>query len=411
MLREDAKEIYTYAINQSLPKQAVSKALESFEPDGKIYLVAIGKASWQMAKYAYDILKERITKGIVITKYGHSLGDISNFDIYEAAHPVPDENTLRATNAVLNLTNELDERDTVLFLVSGGGSALFESVDCSLDQLQGITSELLASGASIDEINVIRKHLSNVKGGRFAEHCMPARVYTVLLSDVLGDRLDTIASGPSVPDASTVDDVKNILEKYGISIETEMRKLLSRETPKRINNSTYYIGGSVRELCKYAMEKARALGYKTELLTDNMSCEASKAGCYLADIAKKNKDTNIPLAFVAGGETVVKLKGNGKGGRNQEIALSAAIELQGIDNVAIFSVGSDGTDGPTDAAGGYADGNTVKALTQKSVDAHEMLLNNDSYNALMECDGLIFTGPTGTNVNDVSVILIRPANI
>ncbi|MBQ8163360.1 MAG: DUF4147 domain-containing protein [Clostridia bacterium] len=410
MLREDAKSIYTYAIKECMPNSAVICALGNFDIKGNIYLVSIGKAAWQMASCAKGVLKERIVKGAVITKYSHSLGKIDGIDIYEASHPVPDKNTLDATKAVLSLTQNLTEHDNVLFLVSGGGSALFESVDCTLDQLQALTSELLASGASIDEVNVIRKHLSNVKGGRFAEHCKPARVYTVLLSDVLGDRIDTIASGPSVADASSVDDVKSIIEKYRLKIDAEIEKLLMRETPKKIENSICFVGGSVKELCVHAMKSAQSLGYQTTLLTDSMCMEAKEAGKYLAKIAKKHLDTEIPLAFIAGGETVVKLKGKGKGGRNQEIALSAAIEIRDLENVAVFSVGSDGTDGPTDAAGGYADGNTLKTLESKQINAKRMLDENDSYNALKECFGLIVTGPTGTNVNDISVVLINPKN-
>lgn len=410
MLRNDAEKIYTYAIKESMPDEAVKKALVGFtkQNNGKIYLVAIGKAGWQMAKCASELLKDAIYKGIVITKYEHSMGSLDNIEIFEAGHPVPDENTIIATKRALSLTEGLSESDTVLFLVSGGGSALFESPKCTLSELQEITSKLLSCGASIEEINTIRKHLSMVKGGQFAEHCLPAKIYTIILSDVLGDRLDTIASGPSVSDMSTSYEALEIINKYNVSVTERIKTALSEETPKSVDNSTYFIGGSVKNLCKSAKEMAEKLGYKATILTDNLSCEAYDAGKSLANVAIENSNTNEPLAFIMGGETVVHLKGNGKGGRNQELVLSASEEIVGFDNIAIFSVGSDGTDGPTDAAGGYVDGSTVDALRKNGIIAKEYLHNNDAYNALKACDGLIVTGPTGTNVNDVSVALVLP---
>jgi len=408
LLSRHAKQIYTAAIRACLPDAAVTKALQALPKiKGRLLLVSIGKAAWKMANAAVSILGDWINGGIVVTKYQHSEGAIANLEIYEAGHPVPDENTLRATERVLMMTEGLCADDLVLFLVSGGGSALFESVDCTLDELRDMTAQLLASGASIEEMNAVRKHISNVKGGRFAAHCAPAHVFTVMLSDVVGDRLDVIASGPSVADASTVADTTAIIRKYGLRLSSQMLRLLERETPKLVENASYFISGSVRELCRYAAEEAKRLGYRTEILTDCLSCEAAEAGRFLSAIAQSHRKTGHPIAFIAGGETVVHLRGNGKGGRNQELALAAAEGIDGMQSCCIFSVGSDGTDGPTDAAGGYVDGSTVQTLRAKGMDLSAMLANNDAYHALEAIDGLIVTGPTGTNVNDVAVVLIR----
>ncbi len=409
MLRSDCEKIYTDAITACMPNSAVTSALKSLTvPSGRLFLVAIGKAAWQMAHAAYEPLKEKIYDGAIITKYAHSEGKIGKIRIFEAGHPVPDKNTLIATDYVLNMTHDLSENDTVLFLVSGGGSALFESIDCKLCELQTLTQELLASGASIDEINIIRKHISNVKGGRFAEHCMPAKIFSIVLSDVLSNKLDIIASGPACADTSTADDALKIIEKYGVCIPDDIKALISRETPKVITNTKHIIAGSVSQLCDEAAKSAEKLGYNVIKLTDRLDCEAREAGRFLGAIAKTHCNSVLPLAFIAAGETVVHIRGNGKGGRNQEIALSAAEIINGVDHVAVFSVGSDGTDGPTDAAGGFSDGKTWNDIISCGKFPREMLDNNDSYNALTTSDGLIFTGPTGTNVNDISVVLINP---
>ena len=305
------------------------------------------------------------------------------------------------------MTSELRENDTVVFLLSGGGSAIFEAPAISPEELKSITSQLLACGADIVEINTIRKRLSLVKGGRFALHCAPAKMFTVVLSDVLGDRLDTIASGPAYPDSSTSAEALAIVEKYGLTISEDARKCLETETPKVIDNVTTVITGSVRELCKAAADACKDLGYEPHILTDSLSCEAREAGKMLGGKVLENAKTKKSLAFIAGGETVVMLTGSGKGGRNQEIALSAAQYIAGVKNACVFSVGSDGTDGPTDAAGGYVDGGTAGELEKMGIDIADVLKNNDSYNALKLCGGLIITGATGTNVNDVAVALIN----
>lgn len=404
----DAMMIIDSAIKSALPDSAVKKALESADFGGrKIHLVAIGKAGWQMANAAYEQLGDRLADGMVITKYGHSKGTIGNLRIFEAGHPVPDESTFAATAAAIEAAKLWSEDDAVLFLISGGGSALFEMPLISGDELQELTNQMLACGADIVEMNKIRKRLSAVKGGRFAELCAPAKVFSVILSDVLGDPVDMIASGPAYPDSSSCADALNIVSKYGLKLSEQALALLNRETPKSLDNVETHITGSVRQLCESAREKCIELGYEPIILTDMLSCVAREAGSFLAAIAKTYAGSSRQLAFIAGGETVVKLTGNGLGGRNQELALSAAAGIDGLSNVAVFSVGSDGTDGPTDAAGGYVDGGTAAALRGKGVSIDRVLAENDSYHALEKCGGLIITGTTGTNVNDLSVLLIR----
>ncbi|MBR3301986.1 MAG: DUF4147 domain-containing protein [Firmicutes bacterium] len=406
-LRKDADKIIKESIAAVLPDEAVKKALRSYRPGGgKTVLVAAGKAAWQMANAAADVLGH-FGKGIVITKYGHVMGSIPGVECFEAGHPVPDENGFAATRRALEMTADLTEEDTVIFLLSGGASALFELPKISGSELQDITAQLLAKGADITEINTVRKRLSNVKGGRFALACAPAKVFSVVLSDVPGDSPDMIASGPAYPDSSTCEEAEAAAEKYALKMSPQARALLKEETPKELTNVETHVTGSVSELCRAAAAAAEKLGYEPVLLTDRLCCEAREAGTSLADTLKSHADSSGSLAFIAGGETVVHLTGNGKGGRNQELALAAAPVIAGLNGAAVFSVGSDGTDGPTDAAGGYVDYESCKALETLGIQVSDVLQNNDAYNALKAVDGLIFTGPTGTNVNDVAVALLR----
>ena len=407
LLREHANQIIREAIAAVQPDAAVQRALAGRELPGRVLLVAAGKAAWQMAKAASECMGERIERGVVVTKYDHVMGPIANCECFEAGHPVPDENSFKGTQAALDLVSDLSEKDTVLFLLSGGGSALFEKPLVEAAELQDITGQLLACGADIVEINTIRKRLSQVKGGRFAQLCWPARVEAVILSDILGDPLDMIASGPACPDSSTAEDAQRIAEKYDLRMSDAARNLLTIETPKSLDNVHTQINGSVRELCAAAAATCKKLGYEPVMLTDQLCCQAREAGSFMASILKTHAQDGAALAFIAGGETVVKLTGHGKGGRNQELALSAAAGIARM-NAAVFSVGSDGTDGPTDAAGGYADGDTRDALSALGVSIDAVLQDNDAYNALLKVDGLVMTGPTGTNVNDVAVALIRP---
>lgn len=408
LLRAHAERIIRAAITQVLPNIAVTQALSGVKFPGRVFVVAVGKAAWQMARSAADCMADKITAGVVITKYEHVREQIPGIKCMEAGHPVPDENSFRATAEAIDLVKDLTAQDTVLFLLSGGGSALFERPVIEPEELQDITNQLLACGADIVEINTIRKRLSYVKGGRFAKLCEPAQVFAIILSDILGDPLDMIASGPVTLDTSTCEDAIRIIEKYKLRVSEKARLFIGTETPKSITNVTVQITGSVKQLCAAAAVQATALGYEPIILTDRMNCQAKEAGSFLASVLKTHENTEKPLAFIAGGETVVKLTGKGKGGRNQELALAAAAGLEGVVNAAIISVGSDGTDGPTDAAGGYADSDTVDVLRKAGISVYRALSNNDAYYALQAADGLIITGPTGTNVNDVTVGLIVP---
>lgn len=406
-MRKQADTIVSASIRAVQPDEAVGRALRGQTFPGRVVLVAAGKAAWQMAKAAHDCLGNRIDAGVVVTKYGHVMGPIANFTCWEAGHPVPDDNSFAGTQAALELVEGLTDQDTVLFLLSGGGSALFEKPLVPGPVLQDITGQLLACGADIVEINTIRKRLSAVKGGRFAQVCAPAQVFAVILSDILGDPLDMIASGPACPDSTTCAEAQAIAKKYNLQLTAEASACLAVETPKSLANVTTQITGSVRELCAAAADVCRSLGYEPVLLTDQLCCQAKEAGSFLASILKTHYGQGRKLAFLAGGETVVQLTGHGKGGRNQELALSAATGLAGMGGVCVFSVGSDGTDGPTDAAGGYADGETASALRAQGLEIYDVLRDNDAYHALEKTGGLIFTGPTGTNVNDVAVALLN----
>ena len=401
-LFQDANIIMQAALHAALPDTAVEKALKELPRySGKLVLIAAGKAAWQMAHAAYAQLGVKIDSGVVITKHGHAMGPIGPLDIREAGHPVPDEDSYTATAAAIRAVSGLTEDDLVLFLLSGGGSALFEKPLLPPEELADITKQLLACGADITE------RFSAVKGGKFAKLCAPAHVFSIVLSDILGDPLDMIASGPAYPDSTTCEQAQAIAKKYDLHLSDLARNLLTKETPKDLPNAESRITGSVRQLCAAASESAQALGYKPVVLTASLCCEARDAGSFLASIAQYHTDTKESLAFIAGGETVVHLTGHGKGGRNQELALTAARGIDGLRDTLVFSLGSDGTDGPTDAAGGWVDGTSLRRLTEKGYDLDAVLQDNDAYHALSAVDGLILTGPTGTNVNDLSVLLIR----
>jgi hydroxypyruvate reductase len=413
----DAHALINRAIEANLPGAAVRRALEKHHLSGPISMLAIGKAAWTMAKAAREALGDRIKRGIVITKYGHSRGSIPGMEIIEAAHPVSDGNAIRGAEKALALAESLDAGDELLFLVSGGGSALFEKPldGLGLADIEDINKQLLASGADIVEVNTIRKRLSSVKAGRFALACAPARIFMVALSDVLGDRLDSIASGPAAADASTADDALALVKKYRLNLSGPALECLARETPKLLDNVEAEITGSVRSLCAAAALSAQELGYAPQILCADMDGEAREAGRLMAAIARQiggktgsgDFSPRRPCAIILGGETVVRLRGNGKGGRNQELALAAAEGIAGIPNLVVFSVGSDGTDGPTDAAGGIVDGATLAALAAQGLKPGDILDNNDAYHGLKAVNGLVMTGPTGTNVNDLAVILAR----
>ena len=411
MMRELKKEAFAIAreaVAASMPDEAVRRALAELAPaKGKTVAVAVGKAAWPMAQAAARALAGHLDAGYVITKYGHAQGELPGFQVFEAGHPQMDENGVRATRAVLEAVSALAAEDRVLFLLSGGGSALMEAPLLPFAELRDINAQLLACGANIVEVNTIRKRLSAVKGGKFARACAPAEVVSIILSDVVGDRADMIASGPACPDTSTAREALEIARKYSLRLSEAAWELLRAEPVRELPNARAMVTGGVGQLCRAALEECARRGYEAELLTDCLCCEAREAGTFLGCIARAHAGQGRKRAFVAGGETVVYLRGRGKGGRNQEMALAAAQQIAGLKGVAVLALGSDGTDGPTDAAGGVVDGESRALLEAQGLRIPAILDENDAYEGLKACDGLLITGPTGTNVNDVSLVLIE----
>ncbi len=393
-----------------MPEEAVRRGLRELSPSEKLVLVSIGKAAWRMAQAACGELGEQIAGGCVITKYGHSEGPLANLSIYEAGHPLLDENGLAAAAAALKLTEEKPAGRAMLFLVSGGGSALFESLlpGVTLDRLRELNGRLLACGASIQEINTIRKLFSAVKGGRFAAHCAPAQVYQIVLSDVIGDDLGAIASGPAAPNPARAEDVRRINEKYSLGIAAEV---IEQQRPVDTPNVTTVMAANVRILCEAAARRAEDLGYAARIVDDAVDGDVEELAAKIYDAAKRVRSGGSPCrrpcALIYGGEPTVRLKGDGLGGRNQELALIMAKYLAGSEAAVFVSCGSDGTDGPTDAAGGMVDGTTWGLIAKSGADPEALLNNNDSNRALAAAGALIVTGPTGTNVNDLILLLIE----
>ncbi len=401
----DAKKICLNAIRGCLPDEGVKKALGDLSIDKEVYLLAVGKAAFSMARAASETVK--VKKGIVISKYHHIPGKLENIENFEAGHPLTDENSVLATAKAIGMCSHLKEDDIVIFLLSGGASALFESPLVPLEELRKLNAQMLKKGLSIYEINAIRKKLSRVKGGRFADLCKPAKIYSIILSDVLSDRLDTIGSGPTVRDQSDANEALAIIDRYQLDISDELKDIIANNPPGEAANNTSILIGSVRILCENAMEEAGKLGYKPILITDCISTEAREAGDLLFKMVIEHLDDKEDIALIMGGETIVHVKGKGLGGRNQELVFSQLKKLSGMDNVLIMSLGSDGTDGPTDAAGGYADGSSYRKLQEKGGDFESILDDNDSYHGLEMINSLIFTGATGTNVNDITLALIK----
>lgn len=390
----------------------------------KIIVVGGGKASAVMASEIEEILQSRITDGLVITSRGNSTA-IQRVRIVEAGHPIPDESGVRGTSVLLEMLESSGENTLVICLISGGASALLTAPHdtISVKHVQVLTNELLACGATIKEINTVRKHLSRVKGGNLAATACPAEVVTLILSDVVGNPLDVIASGPTVPDSTTYSNAVEVLDKYGLSRKTPLPVIehLERgaggeipETPKpgeplfsKVQNCVI---GTNREALKGAEKRAEELGYNTLILSSFIEGEARNAAKIHASIAKEIIENNEPVAkpacLLSGGETTVTVRGTGEGGRNQEFVLSFAIELDGAESVSILSAGTDGIDGPTDAAGAYANGGTCNKARTLGIDPIHHLNNNDSYSFFKALDDLVITGPTNTNVMDLSIILV-----
>ncbi len=433
-LRKDAFGIFDAALKAADPVECVKRNLRFEDPKiwiedwqydtsevSKIYVLALGKAAVPMAKGIREILRDRISIGFANTKYGHG-GTVEGIEVNECGHPIPDENGVIGAERIIALAREADESTLVICLISGGGSALMPAPaeGITLGEKQKTTGLLLKCGATINEMNAIRKHLSKAKGGQLAEIARPAYVASLILSDVVGDKLDVIASGPTVPDSSTFGDCIEILKKYEIPEavpENVMKRIEAGfrgeipETPKvpyaRCQN---VIIGSNRLALEAASEKARSFGYNVLLLSSQIEGETREVAKVHTAIAKEIVSSGEPLrrpaCVISGGETTVTIEGDGLGGRNQEFALASAMEISGIEGVLIFSAGTDGTDGPTDAAGALADGSTVSRALELGISPKDFLADNDSYNFFKALGDLVITGPTGTNVMDVRIVLV-----
>jgi hydroxypyruvate reductase len=436
-LRRDAAAIFQAALAAVDPEEAVRRHLRIENGDllaqGRryamgscehIWVVGAGKAVAPMAKALEDLLAERISGGILVVKDGHGL-PLKKIRIVEASHPVPDARGVAGTLEILRLLESAGERDLVICLISGGGSALLiaPSEGLRLEDKQAATRSLLACGATIHEINTIRKHLSRAKGGQLARAAHPAAVLSLILSDVVGDDLDVIASGPTVPDRSTFGDTREILERYGIwdrlpppvceRVLNGVRGVVP-ETPKTgdpaFGRCSQLLVGSCLGALTAGAAAAERLGYRSLVLTSKVEGEAREVAKAFAAVGKEILGSQHPLARPAcvliGGETTVTLQGDGSGGRNQEFVLAGALALDGIEDVVLLAGGTDGTDGPTDAAGAVADGLTIRRAKALGLDPHDFLKRSDSYHFFKPLGDLLVTGPTRTNVMDVYLLLV-----
>ena len=404
-LTEDAIGIFGAAVESANPYDSTCRALRKHHFGKVRFVLSIGKAAVPMMQAAYDTIgTQSICEAVLVTKHGHLNGFCaSRCTCFEAGHPVSDECSEKAALYVLEKTAALRADDICLVLISGGGSALFEASLIDKDDQRQITDTLLKSGADIYELNCVRKRLSAVKGGRLAGHFAPARVFSFALSDVPGSRPDVIASGPTQPDPASDEEFYNIIKKYNLNTAA-----LNGLPPKAefAAQPHFCIVGDVRMLCDAAAKEATQRGSRVVQLSADLPGDAeAQTKEILRQCLQYRQQHSGRLAFIYGGETTVCVKGNGKGGRSQQAALCAAIELQNEQGIAFLAGGSDGTDGPTDAAGGVADGQTVQKITANGKNAAACLANNDAYSALSAGHALLMTGPTGTNVNDLILVL------
>jgi hydroxypyruvate reductase len=436
-LRENALAIFKAGLQAADPLEAIHRHVKriglklqvgekvyNLSEYERIFVIGGGKAGASMARAIEDLLKGRITAGLVNVKYGH-LTDLEVIRLNEAGHPIPDEAGVRGTQEIVDLARQAGEKDLVICLISGGGSALLPLPvpGITLEEKQTVTKLLLACGATINEINTLRKHISQIKGGQLARIVMPATLISLILSDVIGDPLDVIASGPTVPDESTFQDCWRILEKYHLvdriprSVLNHIRAGLSgrvAETPKpgdpAFAKTQNLIVGSNFLAVKAAAQKAKELGYNTLILSSFVEGETREVAKVHTAIVKEILNSGNPIpppaCIISGGETTVTLKGEGLGGRNQEFVLAAAIDIAGLKDVVVLSAGTDGTDGPTDAAGAIADGTTVQRAKELNLDPFKYLQENDSYHFFQPLGDLILTGPTNTNVMDLRILLV-----
>jgi len=436
-MRRHAMEIFQAALSAVDPVAAVLNYVKQkddgiqigehrfeFKDYDRILVVGAGKAGAPMAKALEDLLGDRVADGVIVVKEGHGLS-LKHVRVLEAGHPVPDERGIRGAEDILSLVNEAGERDLVLCVISGGGSALLVAPApgvCLADK-QEVTRSLLACGADIHEINTVRKHLSRAKGGGLARYAHPATVVSLILSDVVGDDLNVIASGPAVPDTSTFADAREVFKKYDIwhnlpqSVQTRIQQGLDgdiEDTPKTgddIFRKCYseLVGTNIQALIA-ASKAARGKGYQSLILSSTVEGEAREVVKMFAAFAKEVRNSanpiSAPACILCGGETTVTLQGSGKGGRNQEFALASAMIIDGMENIVVLSGGTDGTDGPTDAAGAVADNRTMARARAQNLDPLDFLRRNDAYHFFQALDDLIITGPTRTNVSDVYMVLV-----
>ena len=437
VMRQHAMKIFQAALRAVDPVEAILRHVKLID-DGlqigahrfklddydRILVTGAGKAGASMAKALEELLGDRISDGVIVVKEGHGL-PLQHVRIHEAGHPIPDSRGIRGAEDVLALADAAGERDLVICVISGGGSALLVSPaeGVALEDKQEVTRLLLACGADIHEINTVRKHLSRAKGGGLARAAYPATVVSLILSDVIGDDLNVIASGPAVPDTSTFADARNVFRKYDIwnqvpdSVRQRIQQGLAgdiEDTPKAgdaVFQRCYFelVGNNIQALIA-AGKEARRKGYQSLILSSTVEGEAREVVKMFAAIAKEIRSSANPVAspacILCGGETTVTIQGEGKGGRNQEFALASAMIIDGMENIVILSGGTDGTDGPTDAAGAIADGSTLARARANNLDPLEALRRNDSYHFFQPLGDLIITGPTRTNVSDVYMLLV-----
>ncbi len=430
------RQMLQAALDAVDPYRAVKRALESPDPPTqallaapRVVVIALGKAAFPMARAAQEVLGARVARGVVVTKAGHASGELPGFRVLIGGHPVPNEGSVRAAAAILAALRGLRPDDAVLLLISGGGSALVTAphLPLTLADMQRTTALLLASGATIEEINAVRKHLDAVKGGGLARAAAPARVVALVLSDVLGDPLDAIASGPAVPDPTTFADAWAVLERHGLADEVPptVREWLQRglrgeapETPKpgdplfaRVHHR---IVGNLALAVEAAAAEAERLGFHTAIATTALQGEAREIGRALAavlqEMARRDRPLPRPACLLLGGETTVTLgKAPGLGGRNQELALAAVEALAGLPDAWLVSFATDGTDGPTDAAGAAATGETLARARALGLEPADFLCRHDAYPFWETVGGLLRTGPTQTNVNDLVLLVTMPS--
>ncbi len=437
-LRHDACVILESALRAVDPIEVVLNALSlegdvlSYEGGSvdlsktkKIIVVGGGKAGGLMAKAVEGLLGKQITSGHINVLKGTEGSKLGRITLRGASHPIPDHEGVKGVDRMLDLTNGLTKRDLVITLISGGGSALmpYPAQGISLEDMRELTSLLLMAGATINELNSVRKHISGFKGGQFARHVYPAMMINLLLSDVIGDHIDTIASGPTSPDESTFMDARDVVTKYGL-IDDIPESVLSRlndgmngmcpETPKLgdpiFENVSNLVIANNYMAARAASKVAEGLGYNSMILSTHIEGEARQVGGMFAGVAREEQSRGLPLprpaAIIIGGETTVTVNGEGKGGRNQEVALGAIRKMSGLRGI-IATLGTDGIDGPTDAAGAMVDGESLTRALGMGLNPDKFLEGNDSYSFFESMNDLIMTGPTETNVNDISVILVR----